>query len=159
MRDLLLRKQERLVVQLKALAAAAPAGRLAATGTKFGELERRLRAKAGSLEDVDAQRRFVAELPTAMAPLVAEVEATQVGDWERRARAHAQTLDTAARCGSRSPRARALCPSTPAARAHAATLPPRALPPRSRGTTRWSACATCCPTTRRATSWPARPGR
>jgi hypothetical protein len=77
-REQLLRKKEKLLEQLKALAASIPTTLLVATSTKFNELERQLRAKAGSLEDVDAQRRFVAELPNKMAPLVAEVEATKV---------------------------------------------------------------------------------
>jgi len=51
---------------------------LAAVGAKFADLERQLRAKAGSIEEVDAQRRLVEELPGRVAPLVAEVEATKV---------------------------------------------------------------------------------
>jgi hypothetical protein len=56
-RELLVRKKERLVDSLKALAASVPTTLLVATSTKFSELERQLRAKAASLEDVDAQRR------------------------------------------------------------------------------------------------------
>lgn len=77
-RDLLLRKQERLAASLKALAARVPRSMLSAAGAKFAELERALRAKAGSIEDVDAQRRLIAELPGKIAPLVAELEAAKV---------------------------------------------------------------------------------
>jgi hypothetical protein len=58
-RELLLRKQEALVAGLRALAARVPRAMLAAAGAKFAELERQLRAKAATLEDVDAQRRWV----------------------------------------------------------------------------------------------------
>jgi hypothetical protein len=54
-----LRKQERLAASLKALAARVPRDALAAVGVKFAELERQLRAKAASIEDVDTQRRWV----------------------------------------------------------------------------------------------------
>ena len=78
-RDLLLRKQERLATALKSLTAHMPREMLAAVGAKFADLERRLRTKACSIEEVDAQRRLVAELPAKMVPLLAEVEAAQVG--------------------------------------------------------------------------------
>ncbi|GBF98747.1 dynein heavy chain axonemal [Raphidocelis subcapitata] len=76
-RDLLLRKQERLATALKSLTARMPREMLAAVGAKFADLERRLRTKATSIEEVDAQRRLVAELPAKMVPLLAEVEAAQ----------------------------------------------------------------------------------
>lgn len=56
-REALLRKKERLVGLLKGLMARVPRGMLAATGAKFGELERQLKTKPASIEDVDAQRR------------------------------------------------------------------------------------------------------
>lgn len=58
-REQLVRKKEKLVDQLKALAASIPTTLMAATSNKFTELERQLKAKAGSLEEVDAQRRSV----------------------------------------------------------------------------------------------------
>jgi hypothetical protein len=58
-RELLLRKKERLVEQLKALAATIPTNLMSATSNKFSDLERQLKAKAGSLEEVDAQRKYV----------------------------------------------------------------------------------------------------
>lgn len=56
-RDLLLRKKEKLLDQLKALAASIPTNLISATSAKFGDLERQLKAKAGSIEEVDAQRK------------------------------------------------------------------------------------------------------
>lgn len=56
-RELLLRKKEKLLDQLKALAATIPTNLMNATGAKFSDLERQLKAKAGSIEDVDAQRK------------------------------------------------------------------------------------------------------
>ncbi|KAF8071068.1 Dnah1 [Scenedesmus sp. PABB004] len=74
-RELLLRKQERLVGLLKGFVARVPRDMLAAAGAKAAELERQLRAKAGSIEEVDAQRRLIAEqLPAKLAALAAEVE-------------------------------------------------------------------------------------
>lgn len=46
--------------QLKALAATIPTNLMSATSSKFSDLERQLKAKAGSLEEVDAQRKYVA---------------------------------------------------------------------------------------------------
>jgi hypothetical protein len=77
-RDALLRKQERLVAALKAFAAREPREMLAVAAAKFAELERRLRVRAGSIEELDAQRRFIAELPGKVAPLAAVVEAAKV---------------------------------------------------------------------------------
>jgi hypothetical protein len=59
-RDQLLRKKEKLLDQLKALAATIPTTLISATTVRFTDLERQLKAKAGSIEDVDAQRRWVA---------------------------------------------------------------------------------------------------
>jgi hypothetical protein len=56
-RELLLRKKEKLLDQLKALAATIPINLMNATSNKFSDLERQLKAKAGSIEDVDAQRK------------------------------------------------------------------------------------------------------
>lgn len=56
-RELLLRKKEKLLDQLKALAATVPTNLMNATSNKFSDLERQLKAKAGSIEDVDAQRK------------------------------------------------------------------------------------------------------
>lgn len=56
-RELLLRKKEKLLDQLKALAATIPTNLMNATSNKFSDLERQLKAKAGSIEDVDAQRK------------------------------------------------------------------------------------------------------
>lgn len=56
-RELLLRKKEKLLDQLKALAATIPTNLMSTTGSKFSELERQLKVKAGSIEDVDAQRK------------------------------------------------------------------------------------------------------
>eukprot|EP00882_Tetradesmus_deserticola_P030997 GHRQ01035031.1.p1 GENE.GHRQ01035031.1~~GHRQ01035031.1.p1 ORF type:complete len:225 (+),score=128.54 GHRQ01035031.1:132-806(+) len=62
---------------LKALVARMPRSIMAAASAKFSELERQLKAKASSIEEVDQQRKFAAELPAKMASLVAEVEAAQ----------------------------------------------------------------------------------
>jgi hypothetical protein len=56
-RELLLRKKEKLLDQLKALAATMPTNLISATSNKFSDLERQLKAKAASIEDVDAQRK------------------------------------------------------------------------------------------------------
>jgi dynein heavy chain len=78
-RDALLKKKEKLVQQLKALAARVPRKALAAVGAKFAELERELRARPADLEQVDEQRRLVEALPGKVASLMVEVEATRVG--------------------------------------------------------------------------------
>ncbi len=57
MREQLLRKKEKLLDQLKALAATIPTNLMNATSNKFSDLERQLKVKAGSIEDVDAQRK------------------------------------------------------------------------------------------------------
>lgn len=64
-RELLLRKKGKLLDQLKALAATIPTNLIVATSTKFSDLERQLKAKAGSIEEVDAQRKYVLTLAQA----------------------------------------------------------------------------------------------
>eukprot|EP00878_Enallax_costatus_P016966 GHUV01017809.1.p1 GENE.GHUV01017809.1~~GHUV01017809.1.p1 ORF type:complete len:1283 (+),score=439.89 GHUV01017809.1:87-3935(+) len=76
-RDTLLRKKEKLVGMLKAVVARVPRAMVSLTSAKFSELERQVKAKAVSIEEVDAQRKFIAELPAKMASLVAEVEAAK----------------------------------------------------------------------------------
>lgn len=44
---------------LKAVVARVPRTMMTATSAKFAELERQLKAKAGSIEDVDQQRKWV----------------------------------------------------------------------------------------------------
>jgi hypothetical protein len=56
-REALLRKKEKLVGMLKALVARVPRSMMAATSAKFSELERQLKAKASSIEEVDQQRK------------------------------------------------------------------------------------------------------
>ncbi len=77
-RDTLLRKKDHLVALLKGLAARVPRSMALAAGAKFNELERALRSRATSIEDVDAQRRLVEELPGKVAALSAETEAAKV---------------------------------------------------------------------------------
>ncbi|WIA11828.1 hypothetical protein OEZ85_011917 [Tetradesmus obliquus] len=76
-REALLRKKEKLVGMLKALVTRVPRSMVAATSAKFSELERQLKVKASSIEEVDQQRKFIAGLPAKMASLVAEVEGAQ----------------------------------------------------------------------------------
>jgi hypothetical protein len=56
-REALLSKKEKLVGLLKALVARVPRSMMAATSAKFSELERQLKAKASSIEEVDQQRK------------------------------------------------------------------------------------------------------
>ena len=51
---------------------------VAAVAAKFGEVEKRLRMKPNSIEEVADQRQFVEALPRKVAELVAEMDAAQV---------------------------------------------------------------------------------
>ena len=62
-RELLVKKQEKLVALLKGLAARVPRRAMAAVSSKFSELNKQLLAKANSVEDVDEQRKFIESLP------------------------------------------------------------------------------------------------
>jgi len=79
-RDAVLRKQTALVASLKAFAAARPRAMLAATSARFVEIERALRVKPTTLEDVEAQRKLVADLPAKVAALQSEVDAARVSE-------------------------------------------------------------------------------
>lgn len=56
-RDTLLRKKEKLVSMLRAVVARVPRAMMSASSAKFSELERQVKAKTTSVEDVDAQRK------------------------------------------------------------------------------------------------------
>ncbi|EFJ44217.1 dynein heavy chain 2, partial [Volvox carteri f. nagariensis] len=73
-RELLVKKQEKLVSLLKGLAARVPRRSMASVSSKFAEIDRALKAKANNLEDVDEQRKYIEQLPNKIADLMAEVE-------------------------------------------------------------------------------------
>lgn len=62
-RELLLKKQEKLVTLLKGLAARVPRKAIAAVSAKFAELDKQVKTKANTIEDVDNQRKFIEALP------------------------------------------------------------------------------------------------
>ncbi|KAG2439747.1 hypothetical protein HYH02_010624 [Chlamydomonas schloesseri] len=74
-RELLVKKQEKLVALLKSLAARVPRRAMNAVSIKFAEIDRALKAKATNLEDVDEQRRYIESLPNKVSELMADVEA------------------------------------------------------------------------------------
>ncbi|KXZ54227.1 hypothetical protein GPECTOR_5g319 [Gonium pectorale] len=74
-RELLVKKQEKLVSLLKLLAARVPRRAMAAVSAKFAEIDRTLKLKANNLEDVDEQRKYIEALPNKIADLMADVEA------------------------------------------------------------------------------------
>ncbi|KAG2485619.1 hypothetical protein HYH03_015682 [Edaphochlamys debaryana] len=74
-REMLVKKQEKLVALLKALAARVPRRAMAAVSSKFAEIDRALKAKVNNLEDVDEQRTYIEQLPNKIQELMADVEA------------------------------------------------------------------------------------
>ncbi|GLI62391.1 hypothetical protein VaNZ11_005010 [Volvox africanus] len=74
-RELLVKKQEKLVSLLKGLAARVPRRAMASVSSKFAEIDRALKAKANNLEDVDEQRKYIEALPNKVNDLMADVEA------------------------------------------------------------------------------------
>lgn len=77
-RDLLISKKQRLIRSLKEALLRVPRRIVAAVAAKFGEVEKRLRMKPTSIEEVADQRQFVDALPRKVAELVAEMDAAQV---------------------------------------------------------------------------------
>lgn len=65
-RDHLLRVKSKLVLLLKGLAARIPRALLSAASFKASELEKQLKSKPNSIEDVDAQRRYAAAFAVAL---------------------------------------------------------------------------------------------
>lgn len=65
-RDHLLRVKSKLVLLLKGLAARIPRALLSAASFKASELEKQLKSKPNSIEDVDAQRRCAAAFAVAL---------------------------------------------------------------------------------------------
>ncbi|GLC56009.1 hypothetical protein PLESTB_001054700 [Pleodorina starrii] len=74
-RELLVKKQEKMVSLLKGLAARVPRRAMASVSSKFAEIDRALKAKANNLEDVDEQRKYIEQLPNKINDLMGEVEA------------------------------------------------------------------------------------
>lgn len=68
-RDHLLRVKSKLVLLLKGLAARIPRALLSAASFKASELEKQLKSKPNSIEDVDAQRRYAAAFCGGIAPV------------------------------------------------------------------------------------------
>ena len=63
---------------LKALSARVPKRMMAAVTSKFQEIERALRVKTNSIEDVDEMRKYIEQLPMKIAELYQDIEATKV---------------------------------------------------------------------------------
>ena len=79
-RDVLISKKQRLIRSLKEALSRVPRRIVAAVAAKFSELDKRLRIKASSIEEVADQRQFMDALPRRVAELVAEMEAAQVAE-------------------------------------------------------------------------------
>lgn len=77
-RDLLLSKKQKLIRTLKEALSHVPRRVVAAVSAKFSELDKKLRQKPSSIEEVADQRQFVDSLPRKVPELVAEMEAAQV---------------------------------------------------------------------------------
>eukprot|EP00775_Hariotina_reticulata_P004794 gene4794-5043_t len=76
-REALLRKKGKLVGLLKALVAKTPRSMMATASAQFSELEHKISAKPASIEELDMQRRLMAQLPDKVAPLQAEIDAAK----------------------------------------------------------------------------------
>ena len=77
-RDLLISKKQRLVRSLKEGLLRVPRRIVASVAAKFSEVEKRLRLKPNSIEEVADLRQFTESLPRKVAELVAETDAAQV---------------------------------------------------------------------------------
>ncbi|KAG1679690.1 hypothetical protein FOA52_006209 [Chlamydomonas sp. UWO 241] len=73
-RDMLLQRKAKLVSLLKLLVARVPRKMMSALDVKFKEIERQLRAKTTSLEDVDEQRKYIEALPQKLGEIYTELE-------------------------------------------------------------------------------------
>lgn len=77
-RELLIKKKEKLVGLLKALCSRVPKKMMAAVSAKFQEIDKVLRVKTTCVEDVDEQRKYIESLPNKIAELMQDVETTKV---------------------------------------------------------------------------------
>ena len=77
MRDLLISKKQRVVRSLKEALSRVPRRIIASAAAKFGEVEKKLRMKPSSIEEVADQRQFIESLPRKVAELVAEMDGAQ----------------------------------------------------------------------------------
>ena len=75
---MLVSKKQKLVRALKDAMSRVPRRVIAAVSAKFVELEKKLRQKPNSIEEVADQRQFIESLPRKVTELVAEMETAQV---------------------------------------------------------------------------------
>ncbi|KAF5829735.1 dynein heavy chain, N-terminal region 2-domain-containing protein [Dunaliella salina] len=76
-REVLLKKKEKLVALLRSLCARIPRKMMSVVSSKFSEIERVLRQKPEKLEDVHEQRKFIDGLPQAIGTLMQDIESTR----------------------------------------------------------------------------------
>lgn len=75
---MLVSKKQKLVRALKDAMSRVPRRVIAAVSAKFVELDKKLRQKPSSIEEVADQRQFIESLPRKVTELVAEMETAQV---------------------------------------------------------------------------------
>ena len=75
---MLVSKKQKLVRALKDAMSRGPRRVIAAVSAKFVELDKKLRQKPSSIEEVADQRQFIESLPRKVTELVAEMETAQV---------------------------------------------------------------------------------
>ncbi|KAK9803422.1 hypothetical protein WJX72_010826 [[Myrmecia] bisecta] len=77
-REALVEKKGKLIRALKEVVARVPRSIMVAVGAKYSEIDKRLRARVGSIEEVDEQRQFIDALPRRLNELGTEAESTKV---------------------------------------------------------------------------------
>lgn len=71
-------KLESLILKLKLLLCKIPKLKMASVAMKYIDIEKKLQVKCTSIEDVDEQRRHVAQLPNAVGAILEDIELTKV---------------------------------------------------------------------------------
>lgn len=75
---MLVSKLQALYQKLKQLLSRIPKLKMGAIALKYQEIEKCLRVKCTTVEEVDEQRNYVNQLPATISTLVAEIEEAQV---------------------------------------------------------------------------------
>ncbi|GMH32802.1 hypothetical protein BSKO_00636 [Bryopsis sp. KO-2023] len=73
-REMMVSKLQALVGKLKQLQARVPKQKMASIAAKYTEIEKKLQVKCTTIEEVDAQRKYIEQLPTSIANIMGEME-------------------------------------------------------------------------------------
>lgn len=77
-RELLVNKLENSISKLKILLCKIPKMKMASVAANYVEIEKKLQIKCSTIEEVDEQRKYIAQLPNIVGSILEDIELTKV---------------------------------------------------------------------------------